>query len=99
MIQINGTITLDEGVLEHARDAIIEMVEASRAEDGCIDYTFAQDLSDPNVLVLYERWRDQEALQAHSQSAHMAKFQEAMQQFGQPSRNIRMYATDEGTEL
>lgn len=99
MIQINGIITLPEGTLDQAHDAIVTMAKASQAEDGCINYTFAEDLTAPGSLILYERWRDQEALQAHMASPHMAEFQKAMAQFGEPKRDIRMYVTDDGQAL
>lgn len=43
MIQFNGTIRLSEGADESAMAALVTMMEASRAEDGCLDYTFARD--------------------------------------------------------
>jgi len=99
MIQINGTIRLQGGSADKAKDAIVTMMLASRQEDGCIDYTFAQDLNDPAVLVLFERWRDQDALQAHMQSAHMADFQKAMEANPPAMRQLRMYETDEGQPI
>jgi quinol monooxygenase YgiN len=51
------------------RDAFLESrrsaMEASRAEDGCLDYVFAADPLDPERVVLFERWADQAALDAH----------------------------------
>lgn len=99
MIQINGTIELGREIDAATQKAMVAMVRASREEDGCYDYTFARDLADPNVLVLYERWRDQAALQAHMESAHMADFQKVMAANPPASRNIRMYETDDGQEL
>ena len=102
MIQINGTITLAPGTVANNPDtveAIKTMVAASRAEDGCYTYTFAQDLSDPDTLIIYERWRDQEALAAHGASAHMAEFQKVMAANPPVGRNLRIYETDEGKPL
>lgn len=102
MIQINGTITLAPGTIADNPDtveAIKTMVATSRAEDGCIDYTFAQDLSDPDTIIIYERWRDQEALTAHGQSAHMADFQKVMAANPPVGRNLRIYQTDDGQPL
>ena len=99
MIQINGTIRLAEGIDSSTLDAIITMVRASRAEDGCLDYTFARDLVDPNTLVLFERWRDKAALDAHGKSAHMAAFQEVMANNPPVSRDLRIYETDDGQPL
>ncbi len=51
------------------RDAFIAeripMIRRSRAEDGCLEYTFAADPIEPRRVVLYERWTDQAALDAH----------------------------------
>lgn len=102
MIQINGTITLAPGTVANSPEtveAIKTMVAASRAEDGCHDYTFAQDMSDPDSIVIYERWRDQEAITAHGKSAHMGEFQKVMAANPPVGRNLRMYATDDGKPL
>ncbi len=99
MIQINGTIKLGRTIDAATRKAIVEMVRASRAEDGCLDYAFATDLADPDTLVLFERWRDREALEAHGKSAHMAEFQQVMAANPPASRDLRIYETDEGQPL
>ncbi|MDG5749742.1 putative quinol monooxygenase [Qipengyuania sp. XHP0211] len=99
MIQINGTIKLGRTIDAATRKAIVEMVRASRAEDGCLDYAFATDLADPDTLVLFERWRDQAALDAHGTSAHMAEFQKVMADNPPASRDIRIYETNEGNPL
>lgn len=102
MIQINGTIRLAPGTVAakpDVVDAMKAMVAASRAEDGCLTYTFAQDMSDPDVLVIYERWRDREALAAHGASAHMASFRGVMAANPPLGRDLRLYETDDGTPL
>jgi quinol monooxygenase YgiN len=56
-------------VVASDRDAFIEgrrsAMEASRAEPGCLDYVFAADPLDAERVVLFERWADQAALDAH----------------------------------
>ena len=99
MIQINGTIKLGKPMDAATRKAMVEMVRASRAEDGCLDYAFAEDLADPDTLILYERWRDRDALAAHGQSAHMAEFRGVMAANPPVSCEIRVYETDEGEPL
>ena len=99
MIQINGTIRLGRSIDAATRKAIVEMVRASRAEDGCIDYAFASDLADPDTLILFERWRDQAALDAHGKSDHMAASQEFMGANPPEASDLRIYDTDEGQPL
>lgn len=99
MIQVNGTIRLGRSIDAATQKAILEMVRKSRAEDGCLDYTFARDLADPDTLVVFERWRDRAALDAHGRSEHMANFQQAMRENPPISRDLRSYETDEGEPL
>ncbi len=99
MIQVNGTIRIADDIATDALAAIVTMMEKSRAEDGCLDYAFARDLADPQVLVLFERWRDQAALAAHGQSEHMREFQAVLAANPPLSRDIRLYETDEGRAL
>jgi quinol monooxygenase YgiN len=38
---------------------------ASRAEAGCLEYTFSADPLEPTRVLLFERWENQEALDTH----------------------------------
>jgi quinol monooxygenase YgiN len=42
-----------------------ELMRKSRAENGCLEYTFSADPLDPTRVLLFERWETQEALDAH----------------------------------
>jgi quinol monooxygenase YgiN len=42
-----------------------ESMQKSRSEPGNLEYTVAADPIDPGRVVLYERWVDQAALDAH----------------------------------
>ncbi|WP_118137952.1 putative quinol monooxygenase [Oceanicella sp. SM1341] len=45
--------------------AIAVAVPAARAEDGCIAYEPHVLADTPGTVVMYERWRDQAAFEAH----------------------------------
>lgn len=78
MIIISARIDTEPGTVEAMTDAILAMMRASQAEDGCHDYVFSRELGDPTTLRIYECWEDTEALKAHFKSPHMATFQAAM---------------------
>lgn len=99
MIVIAGTIRMPGAITDAALDSLEKMMAASRAEDGCIDYTFARDICDPSVIVLFERWRDDEALAAHNASPHMAAFRETMAANPPAARDLRLYRTDGGQPI
>lgn len=45
--------------------ALNSLAEATRREDGCLDYSFAIDDAAAGTVLVYERWRDDAALSAH----------------------------------
>jgi (4S)-4-hydroxy-5-phosphonooxypentane-2,3-dione isomerase len=58
------------GMLDKVLELIATMAEQSRKEEGNLLYTVNQSTSDANTLLLYEAYRDQEALEAHRGSDH-----------------------------
>ena len=51
------------------------MIEPSRSEQGCLRYSFYQDVTDENKFFFYEEWKDQQSIDAHNRSAHFLEFQ------------------------
>lgn len=47
-----------------------ELADKTRNEPGNIAYSIYQSESDPNELLLHERYTDEEAVELHKQSAH-----------------------------
>lgn len=78
MIVVMGHIKLAPGEIERAAEAMAKQLAATRAEDGCIHYSFARDVLDPDTVIVSERWRDAGAIAAHSASAHMKEFNKVM---------------------
>ena len=67
------------------------MLAASRAEDGCLTYSYAVDVQDPGLVRVFEIWRDQTALDAHFQAPHMATWRAAGVEFGVSDRQLSLY--------
>jgi quinol monooxygenase YgiN len=51
-----------------------KLAEASRQEPGCLSYTPHQLQDDPDTVLLYEQYRDDEALAAHRETPHFKKY-------------------------
>ena len=94
MILVNGTIRLSSASLPRALPAMAAMVAASRAEPGCIAYAYAQDLFDPGLIHVVERWRDRAALIAHFASPHLAKWRTQFAELGICDRNLELLEGD-----
>lgn len=99
MILIIGTVRITEEGLEQARPVMQRMIEASRAEDGCIAYSYSTDVLDPTLIHVTEAWRDKPALEAHFQTPHLAEWRACWAELGINTRNLRLYETDEGAPL
>lgn len=82
-----------------AKAAIADMVAASNAESACIAYTFTQDMLDPSVLHIVEKWQDDAALAAHFATPHMAAFGAAIASLDFQVIEAIKYSADDGTPL
>lgn len=78
MIIVQGHARVRSEDLPKLRDIASMMMPASQAEPGCLAYAYAEDLIDPGLVYIVERWADDSALNAHFQTPHMARFNEAM---------------------
>ena len=65
MIVVGGTFEVDPAQRDAFLAERVAMMQRSRAEHGCLEYTFGADPVEPGRVVLYERWTDQGALDAH----------------------------------
>lgn len=97
MLLIAGTIRLPADRLEAARPAMRAMVEASRAEDGCLGYSYAEDVLEPGLIHVAERWRDRAALERHFATPHLATWRACWPGFGIGERALTLFETDDGT--
>lgn len=65
--------------VEQAKQAALDIIEESRAEEGCINYDFHQSIDDENLFMWHETWRDMNAIIAHGQSSHLKRFSRAIE--------------------
>lgn len=90
-VLIAGTVRVPPESLTAFKPHMEAMLAASRAEDGCLVYSYAEDVAEPGLVRVFEAWRDEAALQAHFQTLHMATWRAAWPQFGVSDRNLRLY--------
>ena len=88
---IAGTVRVPPQNVDPFRPHMREMMAASQAEDGCLDYNYAEDVTEPGLIHVFERWRDQGALDAHFRTEHMARWRAAWPSFGVSDRRLFAY--------
>ncbi|MFG1605986.1 putative quinol monooxygenase [Actinoplanes sp. NPDC049265] len=96
---VHGFVRVQPGSLTTVLTAAARMSEASRAEPGCLSYHCAQDVGDPNTLVLVEEWASDEALQAHLGSPAFAAFVETIRPAVAESPTITRFGDVTGRPL
>ncbi|MBY0302510.1 MULTISPECIES: putative quinol monooxygenase [Sphingomonas] len=89
---ILGTFRVPPDRLGTARGAMARMIAASRAEDGCLDYAYAEDVHEPGLIRVSEVWRDRASLARHMASAHLAEWRAEWPALGIGERDLRWYA-------
>jgi quinol monooxygenase YgiN len=96
-VLIAGTIRLPPGSVDAARPAMAAMVAASRAEAGCLAYSYAEDVLEPGLVHVLERWTDDAALATHFATPHLAEWRAAWPALGITDRRLTRYRVDEGS--
>jgi quinol monooxygenase YgiN len=99
MLIVLAKAQVGEGAMAPAMAAIADMVAASNAEEGCIAYAFTQDVLQPGVLHIVEKWQDEAALVAHFATPHMAAFGAAIAGLDFTVIEALKFHTDEGAPV
>ncbi|NHA66508.1 putative quinol monooxygenase [Phycicoccus flavus] len=71
-VQVVATIPVRPDRRSEALEVLGTLVEATRAEEGCLAYDLFESAAAPDVFVMVERYADQAALDAHMSSEHLA---------------------------
>ncbi|MBW1681612.1 MAG: antibiotic biosynthesis monooxygenase [Deltaproteobacteria bacterium] len=74
MVSVIAKIPVQEGKMDEAVAAFKELVAHVAQEEGTLSYTLNKDPSEPNVLVVMERYKDKAALEAHSSTPYFKEF-------------------------
>ncbi|MEO5587440.1 MAG: putative quinol monooxygenase [Novosphingobium sp.] len=98
MILVAGTFRLPLESWVAGREALIRVIEATRAEPGCADYAYAEDVLEPGLFRVSEVWASREALAVHFETPHMKQWQREREALGMTDREMRAF-TVSGKEV
>ena len=74
MLTIIARPTVDPNRIDEIKLAMLELVEATLKEDGCIRYELHQDNHEPNKLVFVEIWESRDLWQQHMDGDAIKRF-------------------------
>ncbi len=99
MIAVIGQFRMPAAHMEASRPLMRKVVEATRAEDGCIEYNYAEDVLDPGLIRVSEVWQSRAQLDAHLATYHMRVWVEERIALGLSGRAITVYAVSGSTMI
>lgn len=91
MLIVAGTIRVPAVRIDEFRPHMHAMLQASRKEDGCLEYSYAEDVYEAGLFRVFEIWRDEAAFEAHKQTEHLAAWRATWPNFGVSERRLFAY--------
>jgi quinol monooxygenase YgiN len=74
MITVIAKLTVQEGKADETIAALKGLMKKVATEEGTLLYSMNRKSSDPNTIVIVERYKDKQALAAHSATPHFKEF-------------------------
>ena len=68
-----------------------DLIEKSRAEEGCVSYSLYQDPQDKTKFLFFEEWKNQAAVDFHFATDHFQKFGETLEECASAPAVITIY--------
>jgi quinol monooxygenase YgiN len=91
MIVVSGRFRLPPERIAEALPHVANVIAASRAEPGCREYSYAEDVTEPGLFRVYEEWDSLEVLREHFATAHMREWQATRETPGFHDRKVSAY--------
>lgn len=79
------------GKEKEMEQALLAVIPKVREEEGTLVYTLHQDQNDPSVFLFYEKYKDADALVAHSSTPHFKALFATIQPMLDGNPEIVMY--------
>lgn len=98
-VAIVGQFRIPPENLAAARPLMVAVMQASRAETGCVEYNYAEDLLEPGLIRVSEVWESRAHLAAHFQSPHMRRWIAERAGLGLFDRQVTGFTAERGEPL
>ena len=99
MIVVAGYIDIDPAGMDRAAPLVARVLEATRAEAGCVLYVISRSIDVPGRLHIHEEWESLEALAAHGEAPHLAAFRAELGEIGVKGHKVWRREAGEATTL
>jgi len=99
MIVVHANFPIDPARREEALELAEMLVEESNKEPGMIDYRASVDVVDQNVIRFIERYEDEAAFAAHTETDHFQELDEKLPDLLDGEPDVMQFEVSEATEV
>lgn len=96
-IRLNVPVKVEAAKVEATVDLAKQLIEASLKDNGVMEYDMFKSLTRPDYLLIYETWKDQPSLDAHSAADHFTTLVPKIQEQGEMT--IEQFVKIAGQEM
>ena len=93
-ILIAGTVDIPAGKREEALSAVSELMDQTRAQNGCEHYVWAADPTSVTRVYVYENWASTEDLAAHLAGPFYVQMLGMLSQFDVENAEVLKFRVD-----
>jgi len=68
--------TSKDGKDQELHNELFRLIAPTKAEEGCLNYQFTQDVLNPNRYIMIEIFRSKEDFLVHTNTSHVSAFKE-----------------------
>lgn len=94
MIMVTAKMKAKNGEKDKIIEKSQDIIESSRLESNCISYDLFASTEDDDVLMMFEKWKNQNALDLHMKTKHFKEFGKAIEEFLAEDLKIYVYSID-----
>ena len=71
---VNAKFTIKPEKRENFLEDILNLIQASQTDAGCLAYDLFESHTEPNVFMMIEKWSDAQALENHNKNQTLLAF-------------------------
>ncbi|WP_162048459.1 putative quinol monooxygenase [Vibrio taketomensis] len=60
--------------IDLVKQELLNLIEFTRNEEGCVNYDLHQDNTNPAIFLFYENWVDRDLWQQHMANSHIERY-------------------------
>jgi quinol monooxygenase YgiN len=88
MLILSVNLRVPKADQDRLRPEMEKVVQASRKEAGCLAYSYGFDLIEPDIIRVFEIYKDEAALKAHGESDHFKAWRAVSGQYPRENRTL-----------